>query len=417
MPKVLIICGTFPPQSDVGGLRPAMMAKFLPEFGWEPLVLTRDYGDDHGLRDFRMHIDGLQNVRVMRVEVSAREEKEYLRARGFIWRARHFLEIEKTFPPAAYDKSWKFARAHLCDEKIDVIWATAPDFPPLRIGRDLSQKLGIPWIADFRDITEQEDGIRRHWRESLLRVRSRFRRSRLMRTSSFLTTVSQYHGRMLERKTGKACRLVYNGYDPELFKPVSPSQNRRFSIVYLGRILSERYRNPRLLFQALDALISLGAIDAGNIEIAFYATEPSILKPIIREYNSAQVCLLHDRLEHNKLPDIMAKASILLLLNEYGRSGVLSTKLFEYLAMERPILCIRTEQTSEMAEIIKKANAGYAGDDLEDVKRFLLVHYGMWKRQGYCLSNSDQTYISQFSRREQAGRLADLLTEAAAVRR
>jgi hypothetical protein len=56
---VLIICGSLPPQSDVGGLRAAMMAKYLPEFGWEPYVLTRNYGRDHACRDEKMHRDGM----------------------------------------------------------------------------------------------------------------------------------------------------------------------------------------------------------------------------------------------------------------------------------------------------------------------------------------------------------------------
>ena len=157
MPKILIICGTFPPQSDVGGLRPAMMAKYLPRFGWEPYVLTRDYGKDHPARDDFMSLgDILPEENIVRIEVTAQDEKAYMNQRGVYGRIRDIITIEKSFPPGVFDKVWNAAKEYYSFAKFDVIWASAPDFSSLRLGRDLSCLLAIPWIADFRDIKSKK---------------------------------------------------------------------------------------------------------------------------------------------------------------------------------------------------------------------------------------------------------------------
>jgi len=411
MPKLLIVCGGFPPQSDVGGLRPAMMAKYLPRYGWETHVLTRDYGHDHPSRDEKMHLGTIvPGGRIVRVEVTAQEERNYLYRRGLYRTMRDIITVEKAFPPGVFDKMWNVAKIHYGKSDFDAIWATAPNFPQLRIGRDLSVHLGIPWVADFRDIREQEDGIAGGWRLRFLRLRSTLRRKMLVRNATYLTSVSSFHCRTLEAKTGKPCKLIYNGYDADLFRPIDLVRTERFRIVYTGRILSKSLRNPSLLFVALDTLISEGRIDAKHVEIFFYATEPKILHSIVSEFRSWELCSIHDRMDYKDVPGILCHASVLLLLSEYERRGILTTKLFEYLAMERPVLCIRTEPDSEMANIVRDANAGYAGDSLASVKDFILCCYNQWRAHGYCSFPIKRNYVTNFSREAQALRLAEVLS-------
>jgi hypothetical protein len=83
--------------------------------------------------------------------------------------------------------------------------------------------------------------------------------------------------------------------------------------------------------------------------------------------------------------------------------------LFEYLAMERPILCVRTEPESEIANIVRDANAGYAGDNLASVKDFILRCYNQWRTQGFCTIPVKRDYVVNFSREAQAMRLSALL--------
>lgn len=410
MPKILIICSVFPPQSDVGGIRPAMMAKYLPKFDWVPYVLTRDYGHDHATRNEKMSLENiLTDDHIVRVEVTAHDEKEYLNDRGICGTMRDLVTLEKAFPPGVFNKMWVVAKSYYDKIGFDAIWATFPDFPSLRLARDLSVRLGIPWVADFRDITEQLQGIAVGWRDRLLRLRSNLRRKMLVRDASYLTSVSSFHCRTLEMKTGIPCELIYNGYDSDMFHPIEPVKKEKFRIVYMGRILSKNIQNPCLLFEALDTLISEGRIDARCVDISFYSTEFEILYSIAGAFHSWGLCHVHARVDYKAVPAILGNASVLLLLSDYERHGILTTKLFEYLAMERPILCVQTETNSEMATMVRNANAGYAGDDLASVKDFILQCYKQWREQGYCNIAINHNYIQAFSREAQACRLAKLL--------
>jgi len=412
MPNLLIISSCFPPQSDVGGIRPAMMAKYLRAYGWKIYVLTRDYGNDSGRKDLLMDLGRIVPENdLLRIEVSSAQEIHYLKTRGLLGKLRDVLMIEKAFPPGVFDSLWPVAVDNYGKRKnhIDAIWATAPDFAPIRIGRDLSVLLGVPYVADFRDITEQESTKDCNWRRRLLRIRANIRRKMLVRKATFLTSVSSYHCHTLSAKTGKPCNLIYNGYDSDLFQPVPPTETNCFRIVYMGRILSINLQNPILLFEALDSLIYKGQIDPNKVEILFYATEPELVKSITKRFRSSELCRLHSRIDYKDVPKILSSSSLLLLLTEYERKGILTTKLFEYLAMERPILCVRTETDSEIASIVKKAKVGYAGDNLEAAKKFILNCYTQWRLKGYSSVDPDRAYIEQFSRKQQAKNLSDLL--------
>ena len=410
MRRVLIVCSSFPPQSDVGGLRPAMMAKYLPEFGWEPFVLTRAYGKDHPRKDAMMSLGKLiDEDHLLSVSVSAEEEREFLAGRGFLQHVKHLIALEEVHPPCEFTKMRQAAYSHYDHLGIDVIWATAPDFAPLRIGRGLSAKLRIPWVADFRDLSEQEKGIPRGWRAKFLISRGNLRRRMLVGSAASLTSVSKYHCKVLEAKTRKRCDLIYNGFDPEVFKPVDPVPASRFKIAYVGRLLSEHHQNPRLFFEALDSLLADGRIDDSNLEVSFYGVDRSILEGICGAYRSWKCCRVHDRIPHDTVPRVLSEASILLLITEYRGFGVLTTKLFEYLAMERPILCVRSEPDSAIAKLLHETDAGYAGDQLEQVKAFILRCHEQWRGNGYTSQPVKRDLVDGFSRRTQAGRLAEVL--------
>ena len=410
MPKVLIICESFPPQSHVGGLRPAMMAKYLSSYGWEPYIITRDYGHDCSDGKGKMSLGYiLPNDHILRASVTPQEEKDYINTRGLRGVLRDIITTEKAFPPGVFDKMWAFAIKDLKRFNADIIWATFPNLPSLRLGRDLSERLAIPWVADFRDITEQNNGVVFGWRARLLRQRSILRRKMLVKNASRLTSVSSFHCRTLEKRIGKPCELIYNGYDADLFHPFEPVKTELFRIVYMGRILSKNLQNPCLFFEAIDELLADGQINSKHVEICFYATEVALLQAIAGNYRSWELCRFYERIDYNKVPGALNNASMLLLLSEYERHGILTTKFFEYLAIERPILCVRTEPDSEIATIIQKANAGYAGDNIAAVKNFILHYYNQWLSQGVCCTSTDREFVANFSREAQCKKLAQLL--------
>jgi hypothetical protein len=405
--NVLIICESFPPQSYVGGVRPAMMAKYLPEFGWQPHILTRDYGFDHACRNELMAIEGLPPKEfVKRVEVSLADENKYLSDRSLLQKIRDIITVERSSPPGVFDKIQAEINDYYNDKSIDLIWATAPGFVPLRMACDLSKSLGVPWVADFRDISEQEVGMPRSFREKILVLRSNIRRSQLISSASYLTSVSKYHCKMLERKLNKRCQLIYNGYEEISREKVHYVRSEQFTITYCGRILSQWYRDPTLLFQALDELANERNIDLNLVRIKFIGTDQGLLHDIASSYQSFHAVEIWDRIPFSEVPQQLINSELLLILTNIGRHGVLTTKLFEYLPIKRHILCINCKADGEIAQILDESDAGLAADSVQDVKQYILKLYSMWMANKTLAIESDDEIISQFSRRSQAKCLA-----------
>lgn len=412
MKSVLIICSSFPPQSDVGGLRPAMMAKYLPEFGWKLHVLTRDHGWDHACRDEKMPLDGMPAAdSIIRVEIPAQQERDYLRQRGRLGQLRDFFQVEHAHPPGACETMYRAALPRVERYHVQAIWATAPDYGPLRLGRDLAERLRVPWIADFRDIPEQEAGMPQPWREYLLARRTIWRRRQLVSSAAMLTSVSPHHCRVLQDRLQKPCELIYNGFDETLFTPSRVCRTDRFRIVYTGRILSQWYQNPELAFRSLDELIRAGAIDPAKLEVVFYGTDDGVLKDIMAPYRSARCVRLHSRIPYPEVPQVLAQASILLLLTNVGRGGILTTKLFEYLAARRPILCVSAQPQDDIPVLLRQTNSGLGTCSLDEAKHFLLHAYQQWSEEGCVSVTPNDDLIAGFSRRGQAKGLAKLLDE------
>jgi hypothetical protein len=95
---------------------------------------------------------------------------------------------------------------------------------------------------------------------------------------------------------------------------------------------------------------------------------------------------------------------VLVLSNkatQEGPKGIMTTKFFEALGTEKPVLCVRSDEAC-LASAIEKTNAGVAATNVEEVKAFLLEKYQQWRQQGYTQHAVNQVEKSLFSRQEQA---------------
>jgi len=418
MKKILVICATFPPQSDVGGVRPAMFCKFLPEFGWEPFVLTRDYTREDSRFNTNLDIgEVLDDHHIFRIPFSHEDEKRYLKDRRLLGLVRDFFVPEYSSPPGLLDRM-KVASDEICrNEQFDIILSTSPDQWQLTLGAWLSRKYRIPLIADFRDIGEQEAGLERNARQALQRFRLQSRRKQTVRYAELVTTVSKYHQHTLQTKTGKRTALIYNGFDETLFHPVAMRNavdSGPLRIVYTGRILSLWYRNPAILFQAIDELISEQKIHQDEILLDFYGSDHAVLAPILTSLNNDKFYRLHESVSYSMMPAILAESQLLLVLTNRGRKGILTTKLFEYIGMRKPILCVPGDG-GELDELIHEFSLGASVSSKEEMKVRLLEWLGRW-RSG-TLPVSIASDVSVFSRRNQAKLLSDEMEELLATHR
>jgi|GEM_PF-302136 len=408
--RLLIVTGTFPPRSLVGGLRPAMFAKYLPEFGWETYVLTREWPADDLAQNCKMEIPGLPpEENIHRITISKQNEIQSIVERRSIDKFMLMIHPEMGHPPGVAEKMMKISPSIWPEKKFDAILATMPDLWTLRVARELSCLRGIPWVADLRDIYEQEKGIHGSLRDRFLHLRLKLRRDRLLSSASLVLTVSDWHARIMRTKISCKVEPLLNGYDPDLFMdPKLLPLTKKFRISYMGRILNLWYRDPSLFFKAVDMLLERKVIGKDEMSIDFYGAENELLREIIRNHSCASMINIQPRVNHDEVINILRQSTVLLSLMNKGRRGILTTKIFEYLPVGRPILHVLGDE-AELDQILNDTGAGISCHSIEEVISTLEDWIGQWRLTGMVRSEARSEKIDNYSRKNQAQLLAGLL--------
>ena len=286
---------------------------------------------------------------------------------------------------------------------------------PLLTAYNLSKAWHVPLIVDVRDIAEQ-------WGKAdyftsplpklcgLEKILSRIyvrrninMRNRVLRHASAVTTVSPWHQTYLQTLTKAPVTLIYNGYDENELKPQN-FQTDTFLIAYIGRIISLALRQPQLLFRAVSELDI-------PVQLDFYS-EPTLandLRQLATQYHIENLLHLHDYISRDEIQSVMSQASILLALGapaSMQQHGILGTKVFEAIGIEKPFMLIPSDEEN-LAQLIAETGIGVAASDVETIKAFILEQYTQWQQNGFTRCTIADK--SRFSRQHAAKEFEELL--------
>lgn len=315
----------------------------------------------------------------------------------FDWRNRYFSrKVQNTIRNNIYDL---------------VVCCTFSTFP-LRAALDIAQIRHIPLHVDLRDIEEQVPGAQyqshRQW--WLLPFRNLYkhinihRRNRVLKQAQSITSVSPWHINFL-RSINANTALIYNGFDCQLFYP-KDTPSKQFTIAYVGRIYEQNMQDPTLLFQALQHL----DID---LRIAWYTSPEGQLRiqQMAKDYQIEHLMQYNNYVPIDQVPDILHQASILLVLSNNatisGAHGIMTTKFFEALGVEKPILCVRSDE-EYLAQIINKTNAGVSAKDIDEIVAFIKDKYHEWTINHFTHQPINLAQKQQFTRQYQAQQFEEL---------
>jgi len=199
--------------------------------------------------------------------------------------------------------------------------------------------------------------------------------------------------------------VIYNGYDARksaLAKKDMQPATDRFRIKYVGNVTG-----GQKLAESLALIRS--AFPEGGYELSFVGSRlsPDQLRILAEEIPGSYI--YKGFMPHERALAEMADCELLLLLINYyeGFEGMLTTKLFEYIASETKIFCI-SPHGGEAEELITKYQAGacFNIDEKGAAAEFLSSLYASWKN-GENLRNKADT--SDLSAQEQAGKLISWL--------
>jgi glycosyltransferase involved in cell wall biosynthesis len=407
MPRILIVCDIFPPAFAP---RMGYLVKYIKEYGWEADILTTNSLADGGFDSL------LGSERVLRV--SAGEPRLITlwdKLSRLLWMKRQFVSQRRAFLQAAENQlDPKDYSLILCSAAYRLYVLYAAEI--------IAYRWGKPWIADLRDIHEQKpsipssyrgvkkciiDGLNQHFISYILKLRNQS-----LAAASAVTTVTPWHASVLSASNANTL-VIYNGFDPESYYPEASSRKKQFKVLYTGTVHHRNLQDPDLLFLATRRLMEEGIISEQSFRIQFYTPARYRINITSLESYPAVATLLDfcDYVDTSEVPQLLNKACIVLLLanksHKNGPQGILTTKYFEYLAVERPILCVRSDEGLLEASI-REANAGVAARTVEEAYDFILEKYREWQEKGYTTQVVNRDYVQQFSRKRQAGQFVDL---------
>ena len=426
MKKVLIISYYWPPAGGIAVHRCLKFAKYLREFGWEPIICTADK-PEYPVLDEGNFKDVPEGVKVIKTKiwepfnlfklitgkkkderihnVFLEEEKQTFAHKLGIWiRGNIFIPDARKF---WIRPSVKFLSEYLKENPVDVLFTNGPPQSTHMIAYGVKKRLGIPWHADFQDPWTQVDYFPQLMLNPLSLKIHKTMEQRVFRYADKVTICSETWKHDLESIGAKDVGGIVWGYDEDDFKNINIELSPKFTLSHYGSLGPDR--NAKTLWKACSIIAKENKQFANDLEIELAGF---IGHAILNEIESLELknnLVLFDHLSRKETLERMHRSQVLLLiLNDMPNvNGRLPGKLFEYLASRRPILVIGPEE-SDASKIVNGVNAGYTCDfsNLEKTISTVKELYEKFKNSELKPNKND---ISKYSNRNLTKKLAEFL--------
>ena len=408
MKRLLMIAYHFPPFAASSGIQRTLgFARHLPEFGWEPLILTahpRAY--EHRSSEHLKEGD-----RSMIVE------------RAFALDAARHLSLMGRYPRfmACPDRwlSWWLGAVPtgltmIRKYRPHAIWSTFPIATAHKIARTLQSLSALPWIADFRDPMAQ-DGYPedpKAW-QSYKCIEERVFRAASRTVFVTAGAAEMYRGRY----AGARVAVIENGYDEQSFKAVenssprvTPRQGTRLTLLHSG-VVYPIERDPTQLFRALRRMLDSGSLKVGDVCVRLRAAgHNDLLSKLIDDSGVGAVVELAPPLPYRSALQEMMSVDGLLILQAGNCNQQVPAKLYEYLRCGRPVLAL-TDPEGDTAAVLRNAGLDTVArlDSADDIAEVLKTFLNQLRAGEVPLPNPE--YVVHASRMHRTAQLAKLLDE------
>jgi glycosyltransferase involved in cell wall biosynthesis len=410
--RVLLVTMFFPPAGGGGVQRSLKLAQYLPGFGIETHVLAPV--DSKWLhRDDALKVPTQAWIhRVRYIGPRARKPTEELRAASGLDRAlvraqvtaRRLLlpDPSVTFNLTAVPAAIRLVR----HERIDAVITTSPPGSIHFIGAAVRRATGARWLADLRDPLVAFQHRRADTAATRARQATNERVARLVahRADAISCVSEAIAGEMRAFEPRGPVRTIPNGADFDDFAGLEYERGPRFRITHTGSFFGRR--DPKPFLQAL--------ANSGLDVVARFVGD---FRSSDREW--AESLGLGDRLElvpYAPRTEALrlqrdSEALLLLIPDAGGRGkGVLSGKVFEYLAAGRPILAV-VPPDGAAADLIRETGAGVvvAPEDVEGMKTALGEMHARYQDGGLLSVELPRQLKDRLSRRARVEETAELL--------
>jgi glycosyltransferase involved in cell wall biosynthesis len=423
MNKVLVVTYYWPPSGGAGVQRWLKFSKYLPEFGWEPIILTVDpeYAA-YPVTDFSLNDDLPSSLRVYPTPAINyfgiyRKNKSKIPTAGFAnsidntLKGKIFRFIRGNFFLPDPRKGWnKYAFKKACEliekEGIINIITTSPPHSTQLIGLKIKKKYpAVNWIADLRDPWTDIYYYKQFYPTLISRrIDQRFEKSVLKKADKIITVGVSLKNLFSSKIKGVEYKteVITNGYDEDDFTGITPIIPAIFTTTYVGT-LSDIY--------PIDGFLNAVQIfkDKGNeIILRFIGTVSQNQKDLIQSKSGDSILEFIPYVDHTAAIQYMLNTSVLLLIipDHQSNKSIITGKIFEYNASGKPIICLGPLD-GDAAGIIGNTEYGktFSYMDSKGISEYLIQ---LISRKSITPKNSNAFY----SRRELTKKIIPLLINA-----
>lgn len=425
MKRVLIITYYWPPSGGAGVQRWLKFVKYLRNFKWEPIVFTIENGEFPVL-DFDLIKEVPDGVEVLKVPAwepykmyklfSGKNKSDGINS-GFLSEKKGSSFIDSIskwirgnlFIPDAR-KFWikpanQFLYRYLQNHPVDVIISSGPPHSTHLIALSLKKKFQIPWLSDFRDPWTNIDFYKDLKLTKTADQKHRKLENDVLVHSDMVLTIGRQLSKELKILGAKRVEIIENGFDPQDFlEDKNYELDEKFSIAHIGSFTPSR--NHMVLWKALSQLVNEKEEFKSKLEIKLIGKVDYSVLQSIKDFGLDTYLKKIDYVSHNEVIKHQKSSKLLLLMvnNTPNAKGIVTGKVFEYMASKRPILAIGPKD-GDLGEILTKTNSGLVCD-YENVENLSSTIWSIFNDDIKFKNN-----ISTYSRIELTEKLANLLNE------
>lgn len=420
--NIVIITYNWPPRNAIGTHRPYAWAKAWSALGHQVTVLT---AQKHAF-DAPLDLDLPELTGVVVVEIpwggvttslgsKLFLRSEWLRSIGRRMRLLITRYLSKTIEPREGWLASALPPAKKLAAETDIVVSTFGPAMSHQLGAAMKQaNSGLFWVADYRDLWSQShlNSLSPSQRKKIQEIE----RSTVVEHADMLTTVSEDMVKQLTILTGKKVVLLPNGFDIDeqsiISRLTTPKRTkpRGLRIVYTGMLYKGK-RNPEPLLVALDELFREALIKQGDVHVDFYGARIDVARALADRQEFRQFINLIGHVPREQALKAQQDADLLLLLEsaEPAARGVLTGKVFEYIAAGVPILSVGSPRDYEIPRLLARTGTGIAfeANDVEGIKKVILDSLETRDHPGFF--KPDINSILQYSRKRQAIQFLDVI--------
>ena len=386
MKRVLLASFYFPPYAEISGVRASKFCKFLPEFGWEPWVVTVDkrYYGDKILPTVPAELNSVKQIRFPFLPIPA---------------ARTFASL--IYPLFIL---WVLLKNR---KHLDAVYMIGSPFHPFLLTPVIKNGFRIPVGLDFRDSWSSNFGFDGTQEEDVPKLTKSvhclffYIEKIALKFASFATfatstLTNEYTGLIPEYKN--KYHTIFNGYDRDDFldiAPVSIAENK--TIILTGKF---HVYTPDAVAMFLSILAKFP-----GLTFLYIGSEENIIRSLAQQLNVSKQVVTMGYQPYKRVLQFIAGSDY--CLTSTGMDNGMGTKIFDYIALGKPTLCLIPE-----GSIIKKECS-----DIPNILFATAPHSQKSIEQGLAtllaLKPARETVVAKkFTRRHSAEKLAALLTNA-----